>query len=187
MPELLWRAYIEFEISEGEHDRTRQLYERLLDRTKHLKVWVSYAKFEAAVPLEEDVVAQEEGGEPNMGKAARQAEDRAQRTRGVFERAYESLRTSAPEQKEERAMLLEEWKEMECNFGEFGDPTAVQRKLPKKVKRKRPISAEDGTPAHFEDYTDYIFPDETSMAPNLKILEVAYKWKRQKKGSDNES
>jgi hypothetical protein len=48
-----WQAYIEFEISEGEHDRTRELYERLLDRTKHLKVWVSYAKFEATVPLEE--------------------------------------------------------------------------------------------------------------------------------------
>ncbi|KDP27687.1 hypothetical protein JCGZ_19726 [Jatropha curcas] len=48
MPELLWKAYIDFEISEGEYDRTRQLYERLLDWTKHLKVWVSYAKFEAS-------------------------------------------------------------------------------------------------------------------------------------------
>ena len=27
---------------------------------------------------------------------------------------------------------------------------------------------------------DYIFPDEDSNAPNLKILEAAYKWKRQK-------
>lgn len=42
------QAYIDFEISEGEYERTRQLYERLLDRTKHLKVWISYAKFEAA-------------------------------------------------------------------------------------------------------------------------------------------
>lgn len=105
----------------------------------------------------------------------------------MFERAYDSLRTSAPEQKEERAMLLEEWKETERNFEEFGDLSAVQRKLPRKVKRKRPITAEDGTPAGFEEYTDYIFPDETGMAPNLKILEAAYKWKKQKIGSDDES
>lgn len=76
-------------------------------------------------------------------------------------------------------MLLEEWKETERTFGEHGDLAAVQRKLPRKVKRKRPITAEDGTPAGFEEYTDYIFPDETGMAPNLKILEAAYKWKRQ--------
>ncbi|KAJ0958060.1 putative tetratricopeptide-like helical domain superfamily [Helianthus annuus] len=50
MPELLWKAYINFEIAEGEFERTRQLYERLLDRTKHLKVWITYAKFEA-LPL----------------------------------------------------------------------------------------------------------------------------------------
>lgn len=47
-----------------------------------MKVWVSYAKFEAAVPLEEEVVAEEEGREPDMDKAAGQAEERAQRTRG---------------------------------------------------------------------------------------------------------
>uniref|UniRef100_A0A7I4AFQ1 Uncharacterized protein n=1 Tax=Physcomitrium patens TaxID=3218 RepID=A0A7I4AFQ1_PHYPA len=181
------KGYIEFEISEGEHDRTRQLYERLLDRTKHLKVWVSYAKFEAAVQLEEEARADEEGREPDMAKAAEQAEERARRTRSVFERAYDSLRTIAPEQKEERAMLLEEWKETERNFGEFGDVAAVQKKLPRKVKRKRPVTSEDGTAAGFEEYTDFIFPEETGMAPNLKILDAAYKWKRQKVDSDDEA
>lgn len=34
----------------------------------------------------------------------------------------------------------------------------------------------------FEEYFDYIFPDEAGAAPNLKILEAAYKWKRQKLG-----
>jgi hypothetical protein len=32
------QAYIDFEISEGERTRTRILYQRLLDRTKHVKV-----------------------------------------------------------------------------------------------------------------------------------------------------
>ncbi|XAR55043.1 hypothetical protein NMG60_11030419 [Bertholletia excelsa] len=53
MPELLWKAYIDFEISEGEFQRTSELYERILDQTKHLKVWISYAKFEASA-MEED-------------------------------------------------------------------------------------------------------------------------------------
>lgn len=47
MPEVLWKSYIDFEILESERERTRALYERLLDRTKHVKVWLSYAKFEA--------------------------------------------------------------------------------------------------------------------------------------------
>lgn len=33
--------------SQGNRDKTRLLYERLLDRTKHVKVWLSYARFEA--------------------------------------------------------------------------------------------------------------------------------------------
>lgn len=52
------QAYIDFEIAEREFERTRQLYERLLDRTKHLKVWISYAKFEASAM--EEVEQQEE-------------------------------------------------------------------------------------------------------------------------------
>jgi crooked neck len=34
------------EIEEEEWERSRDLYERLLQRTAHVKVWVSYAKFE---------------------------------------------------------------------------------------------------------------------------------------------
>jgi crooked neck len=39
-PEVLWKAYIDFEIKQGEQDRTRTLYKRLLERTKHVKVCV---------------------------------------------------------------------------------------------------------------------------------------------------
>jgi len=38
MPEVLWKAYIDFEIAEGENDKARELYSRLLDRTTHVKV-----------------------------------------------------------------------------------------------------------------------------------------------------
>eukprot|EP00983_Pelagomonas_calceolata_P093276 1157757-Pelagomonas_calceolata.AAC.23 len=34
--------------------------------------------------------------------------------------------------------------------------------------------------AGMEEYWDYIFPEEAGAAPHLKLLELAYKHKRQK-------
>jgi hypothetical protein len=31
-----------------------------------------------------------------------------------------------------------------------------------------------------EEYYDYVFPEEAGVAPNLKLLEAAMRWKRQK-------
>jgi crooked neck len=47
---------------QGNRDRTRLLYERLLDRTKHVKVWLSFAKFEAE-PLPQQEEEEQEGEE----------------------------------------------------------------------------------------------------------------------------
>ena len=41
-------------------------------------------------------------------------------------------------------MLLEEWLNMETSFGELGDVSLVQSKLPKKLKKRRQIATEDG-------------------------------------------
>lgn len=84
MPELLWKAYIDFEEEEGEYDRTRKLYERLLDKTDHVKVWISYAHFEINVPE-----ADEEDDEDEERPISEEAKQRA---RKVFERAYKSMR-----------------------------------------------------------------------------------------------
>ncbi|XVF13013.1 hypothetical protein REPUB_Repub08aG0170600 [Reevesia pubescens] len=148
MPELLWKAYIDFEISEGEYQRTRGLYERLLDRTKHLKVWISYAKFEASAVEEND------GGSdlPQDGVHENHHEEKKkciQRARRVFERAVNYYRTSAPELKEERAMLLEEWLNTESSFDDLGDISLVQSKLPKKLKKRKEIPGEDGAVAGY--------------------------------------
>ncbi|KAG5583046.1 hypothetical protein H5410_053673 [Solanum commersonii] len=167
IPELLWKAYIEFEISEGEFERTRALYERLLNRTKHLKVWISYAKFEASA-MESDV---------------EQKKKCLQNARDVFERTVSYLRTSAPELKKERGMLLEEWLNMESSFGELGDVNLVYAKLPKKLTKRRQINMEDG-PAVYEEYIDYLFPEEM-QANNRNILASAYKWKKQRVASED--
>ena len=51
---------------------------------------------------------------------------------------------SAPELKEERAMLLDEWLDMEKSFGQLGDVSLVEPKLPKKLKKRKQIASEDG-------------------------------------------
>lgn len=40
MPEILWKAYIDYEIELREWDRVRVLYRRLMVRTQHVKVGV---------------------------------------------------------------------------------------------------------------------------------------------------
>jgi crooked neck len=86
MPELLWKAYIDFEEEEGEYDRTRKLYERLLDKTDHVKVWISYAHFEINVPDDDEEDAEEEEEEKPVSEAAKT------RARKVFERALKSMK-----------------------------------------------------------------------------------------------
>ncbi|KAJ0238278.1 HAT (Half-A-TPR) repeat-containing protein [Hirschfeldia incana] len=163
LPELVWKAYIDFEMSQGEVERTRALYERLLERTKHYKVWVSFAKFEAG-EQEED--------------ATERKRECIRRTRAVLDRACMYYKDAAPELKEERAVLLEEWLKMEVGFGMLGDVSIVESKLPKKLKKRKAITGEDGS-IEFVEYTDYIFPEELQTS-NLKILEAAIRWKKQK-------
>mmetsp|Transcript_9622 Transcript_9622/g.23880 ORF Transcript_9622/g.23880 Transcript_9622/m.23880 type:complete len:674 (+) Transcript_9622:39-2060(+) len=158
MPETLWKSYIDFEIAQGETERTRALYRALLDRTKHVKVWISFAKFEA--------------------------EQSADGAAAIFEEAEAHFKETA--QKEERVLLLESWLEMEAASGDESRVGAVKARMPTRLKKKRPLESEDGQPMGWEEYYDYIFPEEQAKAPSLKILEMAHKWKKQKTGDPAE-
>ena len=81
MPESVWKAYIDFEIQINEPERVRDLYERLLSLTKHVKVWISYAKSEADYKL----------------------------GRSIYEKDYNYFKNEEPEAKEERIMIIENW------------------------------------------------------------------------------
>ena len=83
MPELLWKAYIDFEEEEGEYERTRYLYERLLQKTDHVKVWISYAHFEINAPDVADAEIDEDSPVSDEAKA---------RARQIFERAYKVMK-----------------------------------------------------------------------------------------------
>ena len=178
-PEILWKLYIDFEISEGERVRARELYERLLERTKHVKVWISFARFES-LPLHKLALEDEaEGSNPNAEDDI-PTYDMQQQARDLYKRAYRYFRDPTADMKEECVMLLEAWKAFELEFGSEDSVKEVEEKMPRQVKRRRPVQDENGEEVGMEEYYDYIFPDEAGAAPNLKLLQAAYKWKKQK-------
>lgn len=183
MPEVLWKAYIDFEFNEEEYDNTRQLYLRLLDRTSHVKVYVSFAQFELSIPDQD-------------------TQENTTRARQVFEDAYKTMKEK--ELKEEvstsitlvayniqdllnadlifsqRVVLLESWKDFEENHGTKDTLETVMAKMPKTVKRSKKRKTEDTEGEDsvvYEEYYDYIFPDDETQKPNLKLLQMANAWK----------
>lgn len=48
------------------------------------------------------------------------------------------------EEKEERLMLLESWRDFEKEFGSDSTRERVRKLLPEKVKKRRKLTAEDG-------------------------------------------
>lgn len=90
MPELLWKAYIDFETEEGERERARALYERLVQASGHVKVWISYATFEAEpIPVAR---AQREEQEDEDEDEVPMVEGDPVRARQIFDRAYKDLK-----------------------------------------------------------------------------------------------
>jgi crooked neck len=157
MPEVLWKAYIDFEVNEKEWDKARALYKRLLNRTDHVKVWISYANFEASVD-DEDV--------DSVGNA-----------RKVFQEGYDTLKKN--NLKEERVVLLESWKEFETEKGDEEHLKKVEQMMPKIVKKRRRIEDESGNnQVTWEEYLDYIYPDEEKEKPVFKLLSMAHAWKQ---------
>ncbi|XP_036274873.1 crooked neck-like protein 1 isoform X3 [Pipistrellus kuhlii] len=152
---VLWKSYIDFEIEQEETERTRNLYRRLLQRTQHVKVWISFAQFELS-----------SGKEGSLAKC-----------RQIYEEANKTMRNC--EEKEERLMLLESWRSFEDEFGTTSDKERVDKLMPEKVKKRRKVQADDGSDAGWEEYYDYIFPEDAANQPNLKLLAMAKLWKKQ--------
>ncbi|TPX67511.1 hypothetical protein SpCBS45565_g03728 [Spizellomyces sp. 'palustris'] len=175
MPEVLWKGYIDFEVEETEWEKGRALYERLLQRTEHVKVWVSFANFE--------YTALDNGEDGARVDAARK----------IFNRAYTTLQKRGEGGKEERVVLLEAWRDFERTHGDAEGLAKVQAKMPRAVKKRRKVVDEvTGEESGWEEYYDYIFPDDETERPNFKLLAVAHQWKQrmaqmQKRNGDEES
>ncbi|KAJ1497557.1 hypothetical protein HMI54_013527 [Coelomomyces lativittatus] len=65
------------------------------------------------------------------------------------------------------------------------DALKVQNMFPKVVKKRRTIDST--TSSTTEEYYDYIFPDDVTQRPSLKLLSLAQKWKEEKELAAKES
>lgn len=69
----------------------------------------------------------------------------------MYERAFNNLRDTQPDAKEEAVMLLEAWRAFEQKAESASADqkdnavNAVSRRMPKRIKRKRPIETDDGS------------------------------------------
>jgi crooked neck len=99
MPELLWKSFIDFEIEEGERELARALYERLVEKSGHLKVWVSYALFEAE-PIKVPRAVREEAEEEEDEEDVPMAPGDPERARKIFDRGYNYLKEETSRAKE---------------------------------------------------------------------------------------
>jgi len=159
MPEIVWKEYINMEISYTNYDKVRALYERLLEKTKHLKVWLSYAKFEQEI-------------------------DEYLNSRAIFERAYLYFKEKGL--KEERLMILENWIKLEEIAEDESMLLTLISKKPEKVKKRRRINKEgedvnmsnlaevqNEEEEGWEEYYDYIFPDDEEAKKTIKMISRA--------------
>lgn len=159
MPELLWKAYIDFETEEGEREKARDLYERLVQLSGHVKVWISYATFEAEpIPLAR---ALREEAEDEEEEEVPMVEGDPVRARQVFDRAYKDLKGKGLKHEVrtrfihrpmrvthifvglQRVVLLEIWKTFEEKYGSAEDVVKVQGMMPITSKR-RTVDKETG-------------------------------------------
>ena len=188
MPEVLWKAYIDFEYEEEEWDRTRALYQRLLERTSHVKVWVSWAQFESnagktiarAYREQDDDEASEETStkiiSPEAEAAAHEAEQSGlEQAREVFRKGYKDLKDRNI--KQERLILLEAWQALEAADGNDESQAKVQAMMPRVVRKRRDLGNSTQ-----EEYFDLMFADDQDERGSgaVKLLQAAAKWKAQR-------
>ncbi|KAF0973800.1 hypothetical protein FDP41_007187 [Naegleria fowleri] len=175
MPELIWKCYIDFEIEQKEYDKARALFKRLLDKTKHVKVWISYALFEKSLGI-----------------------DNIERTRQVYEDAYTYFKKGSIEEggqqqtadeeaqiakREQRYQLLLSWIAFEESLENNQERIdKLKQKKPTKIRRKKKVLNQEGEASGWTEYVDYVFKDDeaegTTNKANLKILEKALLWKK---------
>nr|POE58686.1 pre-mrna-splicing factor clf1 [Quercus suber] len=175
MPELLWKAYIDFEEEEADTPeafaRPRALYERLLAKTSHVKVWTAFALFELNVPDDSD-------DDEDATRENTVAPSAVARARAVFERAHTRYRETGAV--EERVALLQAWRSFEESHGDEARREQLAKQMPRRVKKRRRLDDDS-----FEEYMTYVFPaDEGDGAGGAgagmsKLRAMAEKWKRE--------
>jgi len=139
MPELVWKRYIDLEVSHDEMEMARKVWLKLVSKSNHVRVYIAYSEFEAlqaqAMPMARESLEQ--------GIKSFKGENRC----------------------DERAMLLEHWLKLEREYGCPKTAEDLERRQAKRVKKRRSVRGEDGQDA-VEEYMDYVFPDDAPAQQN---------------------
>ncbi|KAF4673515.1 NineTeen Complex (NTC) component [Perkinsus olseni] len=160
-PELIWKKCIDIEIDQEEMENARDLFERLLDRTTHVKVWRSYADFEL-----------------------KHADQSFSKAKEVLERGIAEAKKD--EDPESRRLLLEYMLKL-AKEAKYDDIANIESRQPKAVKHKgRVDQSHGGGEAGAEDtvmVTVWEFPDDevagdAAKKPKIKLLEAAKMFKK---------
>ena len=174
MPETVWKAYIDMEISLGEEDKARHLFEQLLKRTHHVKVYLSFADFEKS-----------QGNLEGMRKVLIEGDK--------FMAGKDGL-------KEQRKMLLEGWLTKEKEVGDEGEIKKLQDMQPRVIRKQRRVKLEtepgdEEDELGWEEYEDYIFKEESHRAVTIgkgdsfktpNIMKIAYQKKAEREREEKE-
>ena len=156
-PEKIWKNYIDFEIRNENYKKVRILYNELILKTEHVKVFISYALFEYSINHFENM-------------------------RNIFFKGNFLL--SKKNLKEERFFLLENFLQCEKKIGNEIFINKIENLMPKKIKKQKKIEIcdENGNVLDYkwEEYFDYIFPDDKVKEVGIKIKDIAEKWKKSK-------
>jgi crooked neck len=83
-------------------------------------------------------------------------------------------------------MVLDALHKFEQEHGTPDSTAAIAARLPKTVKKRRRIMdpnapEEEAVAIGWEEYYDYIFPDDETEKPSLKLLAMAHQWKQRAK------
>lgn len=156
MPEVLWKSFIDFETCQCNYPAARKLYERLLSKTTHIKVWLSLAMFELSIESEDNT--------------------HVTAARDVFVKAYNFFKEQ--DEKDNRVLLLESWREFETKYGTEESLNIVLKKMPRKMLIRRKVVLQSGEEDGWEEAFEYVFPEDSGPNPNMKLLEAAKMWKK---------
>lgn len=150
-PENLWKAYIDFEFEQGERQRTRDLYERLVRLSGHVKVWRAYAEFEISpIPVSQ---ASKEDDDEDEDEEEKMVDGDLELARQVFERGYKDLKNRGLKEEVrkpfytqriqancvQRVVLLEAWRDFEQQHGTPSDVSKVQAMMPIVSRKRRTV------------------------------------------------
>lgn len=152
-PEHLWKAAIDLEVEHGQPRDVLKLYNSLLEKSRHVKVYLSLGLY---------CVSQEMVG----------------RMREVFGEADALFKVER--MNEERAAIINNWFECEVQLGDQVWVEKVRQKLPKKIKKQRVVPGPAGSfvgDLQYEEYVDYVFNDEGTKAGVSGLQRLAQNWK----------